>query len=87
MVCEILCMLHHPLSLIGLLPFVNGLCYVDIYIIHITHGKFVERDQHPYIITEMLLGCYEFGTNGEDLCDDLSTGPSHLLMFSLGTIG
>ena len=87
MVCKVVCVFHHPLSLLGLLPFIDWLCYIDINIINIAHGKGMERDQHPYIITETLLGCYEFGTHGEDLRDDLGTGPCHFLMFPLCAIG
>ena len=80
-------MLHHPLSLISLLPFVDRLGSIDINIIHIAHGKGVERDQHIDIVTKRSLSRNKFGTHGEDFRDDLGTGPCHFLMFPLCAIG
>ena len=46
MIGEIVCVFHHPLALLGLLPLRDGFGRVDVRIFYVAHGKSMEVDLH-----------------------------------------
>ena len=76
-------MSHHPLTLIGLLPFVDGLGCIDVNIIYIAHVEAMKSDFHASSITDLSLISDKFGRHGKDLSDHFGAGPCHLHVFSL----
>jgi hypothetical protein len=51
MIGEIPDMLHDPPTLLGLLPLIYWLGYIDIYIIYVSHVKRMELQDHVCIVT------------------------------------
>ena len=49
---EIVRMFHDPATMIGLLPFIDGLSGIDFHIINIAHGKGIEIDLHCCSLAE-----------------------------------
>jgi len=84
---QVVCILHHPPTVVGLLPFPDGFSGKDIWIFYVTHGKGMECDLHTLSIRNLAVRSYEFGSHGKYPGYDLRTGASDVLMLSLGTIG
>lgn len=86
MICEIISIFHHPTTVFGLLPFVDGLCYIDVYVLDIAHAEGMESDLHCCSIADLLRVVYELLDHWEDFEYGLGTSPSHFLVFSLCSV-
>jgi len=63
MICEIVCVLHDPLALFGLLPVMDAEPSYDFGIVYIAHIELMEIDLQADVVSGSL-GCVNSATMG-----------------------